>query len=159
MVFLALLCATAPVARAQEVGLPIGTVPELVALEDLEGNPVELAQYAGKPMLLEFWATWCPLCRALQPRLDAAYERYGDRVTFVVVAVGVNQSPRSIRRHLERHPLPYPVLWDGRGRAVRAFMAPTTSYMVILDAEGRVAYTGSGGDQEIAAALARVVGE
>jgi hypothetical protein len=38
-------------------------------------------------------------------------------------------------------------------------MAPTTSYVVILDAEGRVAYTGSGGDQEIAAALARVVGE
>jgi thiol-disulfide isomerase/thioredoxin len=153
------VCATVPAARAQDVGLPVGTVPERVTLEDLDGNPADLAPEAGKPLLVEFWATWCPLCRALQPRLDAAYERFGEHVTFRVVAVGVNQSPRSVRRHLERHPLPYPVLWDGEGRAVRAYMTPTTSYVVILDAAGRVAYTGTGGDQEIAAALERLVDE
>ena len=146
--------------HAQDVGLDIGTKPDAVAVEDLDGNPVDLGQWIGKkPVVLEFWATWCPLCAALEPQLKAAKDRWGDRVDVVFVAVGVNQSPRSIRRHLERHPLPGPMLWDGAGRAVRAFKAPTTSYIVILDATGTVRYTGVGEDQEIAEAVARVMND
>jgi hypothetical protein len=74
------------------------------------------------------------------------------------VAVGVNQSPRSIRRHLTRHELPGRLLWDGKGSAVRAFQAPSTSYVVALDASGTVVYTGLGGDQDIEAAAARALG-
>lgn len=145
-------------AIAQDVGIPVGRTPEAVQLEDLDGRAVDLAQWVGQgPVLLQFWATWCPICQALQPRLDAAYDRFGDDVAFIAVAVGVNQSPRSIRRHLERHPIPYSVLWDGRGRATRAYMAPTTGYVVILDADGKVAYTGVGEDQEIGAALEEVL--
>lgn len=49
-------------AAAQEVGLPIGTEVEAVQIEDLDGEPVDLAEYIGeKPVLFEFWATWCPL--------------------------------------------------------------------------------------------------
>jgi hypothetical protein len=48
------------------------------------------------------------------------------------------------------------VLWDGAGNAVRAFDAPATSYVVILDRQGKVAYTGVGPDQDLEAALARV---
>ncbi len=146
-------------ASAQDVGLPLGTVPDAVVLEDLDGEPVDLADHIGQgPVLLEFWATWCPLCEALEPRMEAAYERYGDEVEFLVVAVGVNQSPRRIRRHLEDAPIPGRVLWDGRGRASRAFQAPTTSYIVVLDADGRVTYTGTGEDQDIVAAVEAVVG-
>jgi thiol-disulfide isomerase/thioredoxin len=146
------------VLHAQNVGLEIGAKPEAVALEDLDGNPVDLARWVGKkPLVLEFWATWCPLCAALEPQLKAAKDRWGDRVDVVFIAVGVNQSPRSIRRHLERHPMPGPMLWDGAGRAVRAFKAPTTSYVVILDAAGAVRYTGVGEDQDIAEAIARIM--
>lgn len=145
-------------AAAQEVGLPLGSRPEPVVIEDLDGTPVDLADYIGrKPVLLEFWATWCPLCSALEPRIAAAKERFGDDVDFLIVSVAVNQSPRSIRRHLEKHPPPGRVLWDTQGRATRAFMAPTTSYVVVLDAEGRVAYTGVGDDQDIVAAVERAV--
>jgi len=92
---------------AQDVGLPVGAVPEAVVIEDLDGQPVDLGEVIGKkPVLLEFWATWCPLCAALEPRLEEARRRYGDRVEFLVVAVAVNQSKRSIGRHLERHPAP-----------------------------------------------------
>ncbi len=141
-----------------EVGLPLGTVPAAVQIEDLDGNPVDLGDYIGKkPVLLQFWATWCEQCKALEPRIDAAYERYGDQVEFLAISVAVNQTKRSIRRHLTKHPIPHTVLWDTEGRATRAFMAPTTSYVVILDGAGRVAYTGVGGDQDIEAALARVV--
>lgn len=148
---------TAPLAAQDVVGLPLGAVPEAVVLEDLAGVPVDLGEVMGKkPVLLEFWATWCPLCAALQPRLEAARARYGEEVEFVVVAVAVNQTRRSIERHLARHPIPGRLLWDTDGRATRAFMAPTTSYVVVLDAEGRVVYTGVGGDQDLESALGRL---
>lgn len=141
------------------VGLPIGTTAPSVEIEDLSGQPVPVSDQVGRrPVVLEFWATWCPICKALMPRMTAAYDTYQSRVDFVAVAVGVNESPRSIRRHLADHAMPYRVLWDGRGAATRAYRAPTTSYVVILDANGRVAYTGVGADQDISGALERITG-
>lgn|SRR5574341_420236 len=148
------LLVAAPAWAQDDLGIPLGTSPKAVTIEDLEGQPVDLGQFLGKKaVLLEFWATWCPLCRALEPKMAAARERYGERVEFIVVAVAVNQSKSSIKRHLDRHPLPFRVLWDTNGNAVRAFQAPSTSYVVTLDATGKVAYTGAGEDQDIDAAV------
>jgi thiol-disulfide isomerase/thioredoxin len=153
----ALLLYTTP-AAAQDVGLSIGTIPDAVQVEDLNGNVVDLGDYiGGKPLLIQFWATWCPLCSALEPKFQAVRRQYGDGLDVLIVAVGVNQTPRSIRRHIEGHPLPGRVVFDNRGRATRAFKAPTTSYVVALDAAGRVVYTGVGADQDIAAAAARAM--
>jgi len=142
---------------AQDVGLEIGSTPTAVSLANLDGAQVDLAQFIGKkPVIVEFWATWCEQCEALQPTINRAHARFGRQIEFVTIAVGVNQSVRSIRRHIEKHPVPGHLLWDADGKAVRAFMAPTTSYVVILDAQGKVVYTGSGGDQELEPVLARV---
>ena len=93
-----------PAVAAQDVGLAIGSRPAPLVMEDVDGKPVNLAQYIGKkPVVLEFWATWCSVCAALQPRIDAAERRFGTNVQFVTVAVGVNQTARSIKRHLEKH--------------------------------------------------------
>jgi thiol-disulfide isomerase/thioredoxin len=146
-------------ATAQDVGLALGSRPTSALVEDLEGNSVDLAQFIGrKPVLVEFWATWCALCRALEPTLAAAQKRFTDRVEILVVGVGVNQTPRQIKRHLETHAPPGRVFFDAKGAAVRAFQTPTTSYIVILDASGKVAYTGTGEDQPIVETLARIVG-
>lgn len=145
-------------AQAQDIGLAIGTTPKPVTIQDLDGKPVNLSAYIGKkPVLLEFWAKWCPLCRAMEPRMKAAYQTYGNEVAFLIVAVGVNQSPASIKRFLAGHSIVGRVLWDGDGLAVRAFDAPATSYVVVLDDRGRVTYTGSGSDQNIAGALAHAL--
>ena len=161
VVALALAIAAAIAPRplaAQDIGIPIGSTPEAVVIEDLDGNPVDLGEIIGsKPVLLEFWATWCPLCEALEPRLEAAHRRFGDDVEFLVVAVAVNQNQRRIRRYLADHPLPGRVLWDTQGRATRAFMAPSTSYVVVLDGAGRVVYTGMGDDQDLEAAVEKAV--
>lgn len=149
-------------ARAQDehVGLAAGTAVRPVRIQDLDGRVADLAPYVGgrhKPALFEFWATWCTNCAALEPRMRAAFQRHGSQVDFVVVAVGVNQSAASVKRHVAGHPLPAArVLWDGEGAAVRAFDTPATSYVVILDGQGKVAYTGIGPDQDLEAALARV---
>ena len=148
-------------ARAQEdeAGIAVGRTPGHALVEDLSAKPVDLSRLIGtRPALVEFWATWCPRCRALEPRVKAAYARYGGRIQFLVVAVAVNETLAGVRRHLVQHPVPYRFLWDAGGSAVRAFAAPTTSYMVVLGQDGRVAYTGVGEEQNFEAALARVAG-
>jgi len=140
------------------VALPIGSDAPVVVLERLDGGELDLGEALGrKPILLEFWATWCEKCEALHPSMLEAYDRFGDRVEFVGVAVGVGQSRRGVRRHLEKQPLPFPMTWDGRGEVVRAYDVMLTSTLVIVDADGRVAYTGTGKDQDPVSALSRIV--
>jgi peroxiredoxin len=156
---LTLVVGIAPL-RAQDVGLALGTKAPVVAVQDLDGKAVDLGQYLGRePVVLEFWATWCPLCKALEPSLKAAHARYGRTVRFVAIGVGVNQSPASIKRHLAEHPLPFPVLYDASGAAVRAYEAPTTSYIVVVNKAGTVSYTGTGAAQDIAAVLQRIASD
>jgi len=158
-VLLASAAAGSAPALAQDVGLAVGSKPAAAQVEDLDGNAVDLALYVGKkPVLVQFWATWCPLCAALEPELEAAHAKYGSEVEFLVVGVGVNQTPRSIRRHLEKSPVPGRVLFDAKGAAVRAFKVPTTSFIAVLDAGGVVRYTGTGENQDIEAAIRRALG-
>ena len=156
---LMLTALTPAIAQGQtRIGLEIGSRPDPLALEVVHGGNVDLGAVIGRqPVLLEFWATWCPKCRALHPEIVAAHAEFGDQVEFFGVAVGVGQNPSSVRRHLEKRPLPFPMLWDARGVAVRRFMAPVTSYVVILDGDGRVAYTGVDSEQDIRGALRRIV--
>lgn len=140
-----------------QVGVPLGTVIEPVTIEDLDGEPYDLGQFIGKkPVLLQYWATWCPQCRALMPEMARAHAEFGHDVQFLAIAVAVNETPRSVRRHLERTPMPYPVIWDTRGRATRALLAPATAFIAVLDSTGTVVYTGIGDDQEIVGALERL---
>jgi thiol-disulfide isomerase/thioredoxin len=153
---LALLLGAGPVAGQE--GIAVGAAPDAVVLETLDGELVALGQVIGqRPALIEFWASWCHICLALHPRVMAAQEAYGHAVEFIAVAVAVGQDQARVKQHLARRPMPgMRVLWDGRGEAVRAFDAPGTGFIVILDAEGRVAYTGTGADQDLNGALARI---
>jgi thiol-disulfide isomerase/thioredoxin len=154
LTLLALVLLAAPLHAQDEIGIARGATPEAVTVEDLDGAPVDLGRWIRKtPVVLQFWATWCPVCEQLAPRVAAARARHGDTVAFVLVAVGVNQSPRAVRRFLDRHPDMGQVVWDGKGRAVRAFEVPGTSYVVALDVTGKVVYTGFGADQDIGAAF------
>ena len=157
--YVGLLLLLPVVLPAQDViGIPVGETPPAVTLENLKGDSVALSQWVGKkPVIVEFWATWCPICAELLPRMETAQKKYGDRAEFLVVAVAVNQSKNSVRRHLEKNPMPFTFLWDGNGAAVRAFQAPSTSYVAVLDSNGKVVYTGVGEDQDIDAALERAV--
>ena len=146
-------------ASAQGVALPNGSEAPSIVLELVDGGTLDLGDVMGrKPVLLEFWATWCEKCEALHPRMVEAFEQFGDRVEFVGVAVAVGQSKRGVRRHLEKRPLPFPMTWDANGEAVRAYDVMLTSTIVIVDAEGRVAYSGTGKEQDPAGVLAEVVG-
>jgi thiol-disulfide isomerase/thioredoxin len=143
---------------AQDLGIEVGTRAPAVTVNALDGKSVDLGQYIGKtPMLIEFWATWCPNCRELMPTLLDAERKYGKKVKFVALAVAINQSPERVRRFLAAHPLPHDTFYDTEGKAAGAFDAPATSYVVVLDKTGKVVYTGLGGKQDLDAALKKAL--
>jgi thiol-disulfide isomerase/thioredoxin len=121
---------------------------------------VDLGRYLGsKPVLLEWWATWCEQCEQLLPRLKAARGEVGHKVEFIGVNVAVNQSPERVRRYLKEKTPPFIALYDDEGVSTRAYRAPATSYVVIVDRAGTIAYTGVGGDQQFTDALHRVAAQ
>jgi thiol-disulfide isomerase/thioredoxin len=149
--------ATAGNMSAQESGIAVGSAAPAVSVRDLEGNTVDLGQYIGKkPMLLEFWATWCELCEQLLPKIRGAKAAYGSAVEFIGINVTVNQTPARVRRYLQEHQPPFRTLYDEEGVSTRAYQVPATSYVVIVDRAGKVAYTGSGGTQDLDTPLRRV---
>jgi thiol-disulfide isomerase/thioredoxin len=147
-------------AQAQgEAGIRVGSVAPVLSVNDLDGKPVNLGQWIGKkPVVLEFWATWCENCEALLPRFREAKKLIGDRAEFIGINVTVNQTPARVRKYLEQHDVPFRVLYDDRGAGTRAYQAPATSYVVIVDSAGKVVYTGLGADQRFEPALKRVTG-
>ena len=144
---------------AQEIGLELGTQGPSAKVETLDGKPADLSAYVGKrPVVMEFWATWCGNCHELEPALKALHAKYGSKVAFIGVAVSVNQSPARVKAYVEKNKLPWIQLFDRKGEASGAYDAPATSYIVILDAAGKVIYTGLGGKQDLEPAIRKAIG-
>jgi thiol-disulfide isomerase/thioredoxin len=154
-----LLSSLVPIAgRTQDLGIDVGARAPIVTVQSLDGKQISLGNYIGKtPVLIEFWATWCPNCRELMPTLLAAEKKFGKRVKFVAIAVAINQSPERVRRWLAAHPLPHDTFFDVDGKAAGAFDAPATSYVVVLDKSGKVVYTGLGGKQDLEGAIRKAL--
>jgi len=147
-----------PLAAQFDAGIAVGSKAPAVTINDLDGKPVDLGGLFGtKPVLLEFWATWCSICRALLPELDKVHQAYGDKVELIGVNVTVNDSKNRIRRYLEEHHPPFRVLFDEKGVGARAFDVPATSFIVVVDRAGKVVYTGSGESQDLVAAVRRAM--
>lgn len=145
-------------ALAQDLGIEVGAQAPTVTVQALDGKQIDLGNFIGKtPMLIEFWATWCPNCRELMPTLLEAEKKFGKQVKFVAIAVAISQSPERVRRWLAANPMPHDTYYDVDGKAAGAFDAPATSYVVVLDKKGRVVYTGLGGKQNLEAALKKAL--
>lgn len=155
----AMAFAAAPrAARAQDLGIEVGKMAPGAKVTTLDGKPADLAAYLGKtPVLMEFWATWCPNCKELEPTLLDVAKKYGTRVKFIGVAVSVNETPDRVKRFVELHGLPGDQFFDGKGNATDAYDVPATSYVVVLDKTGKVVYTGLGGKQDLEAAIKKAL--
>lgn len=141
-----------------QVGIAVGAKAPGAVVHTLDGAEVDIARYVGKsPVLLEFWATWCPVCKELEPKMLDLAKRYGSKVKFVGVAVSVNESPRRVKLYADKYHYPFDMVYDTDGNAVTAYDVPATSYVVVIDKSGTVVYTGQGGDQDLEAALKKAM--
>jgi thiol-disulfide isomerase/thioredoxin len=135
----------------------------LAAIEftDLDGNPRSLAQWQGKVILLNFWATWCPPCRAEIPLFIALQDRYGAE-GLQVVGVAVDRT-EAVTRYRHEVGINYPLLLGEKTAAevMRRYgnIAGALPYSVVIDREGHSvasklgAYTASELEQQVLPAL------
>lgn len=155
-----LLIAAFAVARAgaQDSGIPVGEKAPGATVETLDGAAADLATVLGKgPVLIEFWATWCPNCKELEPAMLAAQQKYAGKVSFVGVAVSVNESAKAVQAYARKHALRMTHFFDSRGKAVGAYDVPATSFVVVVNRAGKVVYTGLGGKQDLDAAIKKAL--
>ena len=143
---------------AQDLGIEVGSAAPAAKVFTLDGKEADLAQYIGKTaIVMEFWATWCPNCKELEPTLVAAIKKYGTQVKFVGVAVSVNESPERVKAYVAKHGLLGDQYFDTKGNATGAYDAPATSYVVVINKAGKVVYTGLGGKQNLEAAIKKAL--
>jgi thiol-disulfide isomerase/thioredoxin len=154
----AVLVAAPSAAHSQDLGIEVGSVAPAAKVHTLDGHEADLSQYTGKtPVLMEFWATWCPNCKELEPTLLDAAKKYGTKIKFVGVAVSVNESPDRVKAFVAKHGLPGDQYFDTKGNATGAFDVPATSYVVVINKAGKVVYTGLGGKQNLEAAIKKAL--
>ncbi len=109
--------------------------PALRAL-DLQGKTWTLAELRGRAVVLNFWATWCPPCRAEMPSLQQLGEIYGPE-QLLVLALNVGEGPRRIAQYLQSSGLNLTVLLDPQSEAAKAWGANVLPTTILIDAEGR----------------------
>ena len=145
-------------ARAQDLGIQLGAKAPSAVVQTLDGKSADLAKYVGKtPVIMEFWATWCPNCAELEPTLLSAAKKYGAQIKFVGVAVSVNETPARVKAFVAKHGLPGDQYFDTKGDATDKYDVPATSYVVIFNKQGKVVYTGLGGKQDLDAAIKKAL--
>mgnify|MGYP001601725138 CR=1 FL=1 len=118
-------------------GAPAGSrqAPEF-ALPDLSGQTVSLASLRGKPVLINFWATWCDSCRVEMPDLEELSRRSGGR--FSVIGVSMDENQSAVPPFVKEHKVTFPILYsDGKVSAAYAVRGLPAAFLI--DDEGRIA--------------------
>ena len=101
-----------------------------------DGTPLKLSDLAGQPIVLTFWATWCPPCRAELPDFQAAYETYGDRVTFVML--NVSESIETAQAFFAENGYTFPLYADLDDDASNAYGVTGIPTTIMYDAAGNI---------------------
>lgn len=122
----------------QQSGTARGPAPALAG-ELLDGKPVVLAAYTGQPVLVHFWATWCPICGLQQGSIDAIAKDH----TVLTVAIDAD-SPAAIESWMARQGVSYPVVHDPEYRLAGQYGIRGVPASFILDSAGNIRFAESG---------------
>ena len=129
---------------AETQGLDLGQrAPELggtdggnaVTLTDLDGRPLTLAALRGRPVWINFWATWCPPCQRETPNLRDAYEAH-EADGVVLVGIDVQEDAGTVRDYATRYGLTYPIGLDVTGAAFRTYLIFGLPSHYFIDRDG-----------------------
>ena len=114
-----------------------------VSVHTADGATVRLADYKGKVVLIDFWASWCPPCKTSFPALDALYREYQAK-GLEVLAVNVDERRRDAETFLDAHPHRLTVLYDPKGVSPQVFGVKGMPSSFLIDRAGNIRFTHMG---------------
>ena len=121
---------------AAETEAPDYSAPDFTVL-DWEGNERKLSEFEGKPVILNFWASWCGPCKSEMPDFDKAYTAYGDKIHFLMVNVtGGRETVESAKAFIEEAGYSFPVYFDTTNEAAYTYGASSIPLTYFIDANG-----------------------
>ena len=136
--FAVLLALALPASAAELKPWSGGSTPAL-ELTDLQGKKHSLADYRGKVVLVNFWATWCEPCREEMPSIERLRASLEGR-PFAVLAVNLAEPESRIQKFLDTMPLGFPILLDRDTKTTRAWQAKVLPATYIVGADGAIRY-------------------
>ncbi|HLG50959.1 MAG TPA: redoxin domain-containing protein [Chloroflexota bacterium] len=113
----------------------VGTLAPDFTLDDVAGRAVTLSAYRGKTVILNFWATWCPPCRAEMPAINAAARRYPN---VVVLAVDLEEGPALVRPYAQELGLIFTPVLDTTGRVTALYHVSSLPSSFFIGPDGRI---------------------
>jgi thiol-disulfide isomerase/thioredoxin len=114
------------------------TAPDFT-LEDLDGKEWTLSQLKGRPVMINFWATWCAPCRVEMPLLEKAYQKYKDQ-GFVILAVNIkgDLGEAAVRQYVQNMGLTFPIVMDTTGQVENTYRVRAYPTSAFIDQDGVV---------------------
>lgn len=107
------------------------------SLDKLGGGTITLAEYKGrKPVVLGFFATWCPNCKRDMPHLNTLYEKYKDQVE--VIGIDLQENHSVVQKFITEKGITFPIAFDANGEASRVYGVRYTNFHVLIDIDGNV---------------------
>lgn len=117
------------------------------SLDKLSGGKISLADYKGKkPVVLDFWATWCPNCQRDIPHLNSFYQTYKDKVE--VIGIDLQEDPVAAQQFVTSRGVSYPIALDPNSEASQAYGVRYTNMHVLIDKNGNLVRVIAGDIQE-----------
>ena len=114
---------------------PANIAPDFTML-DMEGNEVTLASFFGKPIVLNFWASWCGPCKMEMPEIQKFYEKYGEEIHFLLVSV--DESLDAAKTLISDSGYTFPVYFDTTSVGAYTYGASSIPLTFFIDAEGNL---------------------
>lgn len=117
---------------------------------DIEGNKVNLSDLYGKPIVVNFWASWCPPCRDEMPHFDKVYSEMSREVTFLMVDLvdGQRETVESGQSYVDSQNFKFPVYFDTKQKAAFAYMVRSIPTTLFIDSKGNIVEVVQGGLDE-----------
>lgn len=114
--------------------------PDFTVLND-DGEEVRLSDFAGKPVVINIWATWCGPCRSELPAFEQMYEAYGEDIEFLMVNAtdGAQETVEGVKAFIEESGYDFPVYYDTEFSASMAYGASSIPLTVFVLADGTLA--------------------